>query len=260
MKRTHYRTIFISDLYLGFRGANTKALAAFLKSIECDTLYLVGDVFDLWAMAIKGRISWEPDCNAVLRRILKMMKHGTKVVYIIGNHDDAIRHFVPVTLGSDVIITNEHIHTTAAGKKFLVIHGDQFDFVAKWLSMVGSWLYDWLIVFNGFVHNIRMALGFKRYWSFSAMVKKRTKRALSAVKDFETAVLLYAQSQGCDGAICGHIHTDKLYEKDGITYANCGDWVESLTALVEHSDGRLEILHWHDMTAKGIEDLTTQVA
>jgi len=248
-QRTHYRSIFISDLHLGFRGAKTKNLLSFLKSVECEYLFLVGDVFDLWA--IKG---WSPDCTAVLRRILKMMKSGTKVIYITGNHDDAIRFYAPIAFGDEIEFANEYIHTTASGLRLLLIHGDIFDFVSKWLSHVGAHIYDWLIRLNSLVHRIRMLFGIKKYWSLSAYLKRRTKKALNVVKSFETTVIRYAQSKNCGGVICGHIHTAAMTEHDGVLYVNCGDWVESLTAIVEHPTGNLELIHWHDLEKTGVED------
>lgn len=229
--REHYRAVFISDLHLGSRGSKAKNLLAFLKSIECEQLYLVGDVFDMWAM--KSKIWWNEDCTAVIRRILKMMKHGTKVTYLAGNHDDAMRHFIPISFGTEIEIVDEAIHVTSSGDRYLIIHGDIFDFVARWLAIVGAHIYDWLLACNGFVHKIRLMVGFKNYWSLSGYLKKKTKRAVSAVKDFETAVLRYAAKKNCTGVICGHIHSAKLYTVNGIKYVNCGDWVESLTAIVE---------------------------
>lgn len=240
--RIKYRSVFISDLHLGFRGCNSKALLLFLKSIECDNLFLIGDVFDFWA--IRSKIWWNSECTAVIRRILKMIKSGTKVIYLPGNHDDDLRHFLPFAFGSEIEFADEYVYTTLTGKKLLLIHGDIFDVVAKWLSILGSHVYDWLLVSNGVLHKIRMLLGYKKYWSLAGYLKKRTKKALSAVKDFENAVIHHAHKAGCSGVICGHIHTAVMYEKDGMLYINCGDWVESNTAIVENLDGKFELIHW----------------
>lgn len=246
-KRTYYRAVFISDTHLGFRGAQAKALVSFLKSIECDTLYLVGDIFDLWAM--RKKIWWDQDCNQVLRRVLKMAQNGTRIVYIPGNHDEAIRGFLPITLGADIEIVNETIHRTSSGDEYLLIHGDQFDVVVghmKWLAVLGSTIYDWLMAVNGWLHILRVRLGYHTYWSLAGYLKKKAKKAVSFMRDFETAVINHAQKQGCTGVICGHIHNAKLHmNDDGIIYANCGDWIESLTALVENNEGKIELLHWH---------------
>jgi UDP-2,3-diacylglucosamine pyrophosphatase LpxH len=249
--RTHYRAVFISDLHLGFRGSQAANLASFLKSIECEYLFLVGDVFDLWNFQ-----NWTKDCTAVIRRILKMMKNGTKVIYTIGNHDDSIRQFIPLTFGDEIQVVDEYEYTALNGSRFLVIHGDIFDFVARWLAMVGAHIYDVLLFVNHWVHKIRMLVGFKRYWSLSAFLKRRTKKALDVVKNFRSAVLHYARSKNCDGVVTGHIHTAVMEQVDNMLYVNCGDWVESLTAFVEHTNGQFELIHWHDMTTVGIEDVT----
>jgi UDP-2,3-diacylglucosamine pyrophosphatase LpxH len=254
-RRTHYRSVWISDLHLGFRGCKAKQLHNFLKSIECDFLYLVGDVFDL--MAMRSRIHWDAETTGVIRRILKMMKRGTRVVYITGNHDEPIRLFVPFAAGSEIAIENEIIHVTKSGKRLMVIHGDKFDFVVghmKWLTILGSRLYDWLLSLNSILHTVRVRLGFTKYWSLSAYLKSKTKRAISFVHDFESAAMLYAEKNECCGVICGHIHTPKMYVDRGILYANCGDWVESLSALVENDEGNLELVHWHDLDDEGIHD------
>jgi UDP-2,3-diacylglucosamine pyrophosphatase LpxH len=250
--RTHYRAVFLSDLHFGFRGAKPKNLLAFLKSIECEYLYLVGDIFDLWAM--KDKIFWNADCTAVIRRILKMMQQGTQIVYVTGNHDAAIRNFVPLLLGNALHVVDEHIHVTADGNRLLLIHGDRFDFVAKWLSVLGSHIYGSALAMNNVLYRIRKVLGFKQYWSLSGWLKNKTKRALEAIKSFEDAVLCYAAQQNCTGAICGHIHTAKISLRDGLLYANCGDWVESMSAIVETSNGKLELIEWHDMTNHGIDE------
>lgn len=248
-QRTQYKAVFISDLHLGFRGAKPQNLLAFLKSIECEILFIVGDGFDLWAMN-----GWNQDCTAVIRRILKMMKHGTKLIYIPGNHDEAIRQYLPLAFGEEILVVNEYEYVTISGVKLLVIHGDIFDFVSKWLSHVGTHIYDWLIFFNHWLHKFRMLCGFKKYWSLSAYLKQKTKRALNAVKNFRDAVIRYARSKKCGGVVAGHIHTAVMEQVDDMLYVNCGDWVESLTAFVEHMDGKLEIIHWHDLTKTGVED------
>ena len=250
--RTHYYAVFLSDIHLGSRGCKAKQLLAFLKSITCEYLYLIGDIFDLWAM--KGKVWWNQYCTDVLRRILKMIKQGTKVIYVLGNHDEPIRHFVPLTFGTEITVVDETIHQMFDGTRLLIIHGDRFDFVARWLSILGSHIYDRLLLLNGVVHKIRVILGFRKYWSLSAYLKKRTKRALSVIQSFEDAVLRYAKKINCDGAIVGHIHTAKLTTVDDIIYGNCGDWVESLTALVETEEGHLKIIQWHDLMDEGVED------
>lgn len=248
-KRTYYRAIFLSDLHLGFRGAQAKQLLSFLKSVECDILYLVGDIFDLWAM--KNKIWWDVNCSEVLRRILKMVKSGTKIVYLPGNHDDQIRNFIPFTLGPEIEFVDTTIHITSSGLRFAILHGDQYDVVVghmKWLAVLGHHLYDLLLMCNGTLHFIRTKLGYHQYWSLAAYLKSKAKKAVSFVKDFEKAVLIHAAENDCNGVICGHIHTPKIYTTDeGLVYANCGDWIESLTALVENGEGNLELIQWHDI-------------
>jgi len=246
--RQHYRAIFISDTHLGFRGAKAKNLLSFLKSVECHYLYLVGDIVDLWEM--KKGILWDLDSSSVIRRIMKMSQDGTKVVYVPGNHDEAIRHFLPFEMAENVSFCDETFHTTSNGTKFNIIHGDQFDFVIghmKWLAVLGTTLYDWLLSLNDVLHSVRVRLGYHTYWSLAGYLKHKAKGAVSFMRDFETAVVHHAKKQECDGVVCGHIHRAKLEMIDGIQYANCGDWVESLTALVEDVDGRLRLIHWHDL-------------
>ena len=204
----------------------------------------------MWAMN-----GWNEDCTAVIRRILKMMKRGTKVIYLPGNHDEAIRQFIPMTFGDEIQVVDEYVYRMVSGMDLLVIHGDIFDFVSKWLSHVGTHIYDWLIFCNHWVHKLRMAVGMKTYWSLSAYLKRKTKKALSAVKNFEDSVVRYAEKKKCAGVVCGHIHTATMTHRDGMLYVNCGDWVESLTAFVEHVDGKLEIIHWHDLTMNGVDDV-----
>jgi UDP-2,3-diacylglucosamine pyrophosphatase LpxH len=255
-KRTHYRAIFISDSHLGFRGAQARQLLSFLKSVECDTLYLVGDILDLWEM--KKGIQWDEYSSEVLRRLLKMVKAGTRIVYLPGNHDDQIRNFIPFVLGSNIEFVDTTIHTTSSGLQFSILHGDQYDVVVgnmKWLAVLGHHLYDILLKFNGTLHFIRTKLGYHEYWSLAGYLKSKAKKAVSFIQDFEKAVLLHAEKDHSDGVICGHIHTPKIFKaENGLIYANCGDWVESLTALVENAAGDIELLYWHDLTHDGIED------
>lgn len=254
--RTHYRAIFISDAHLGFRGANAKQLLAFLKSVECEYLYLVGDIFDLWEMS--KRIWWNVDCTAVLHRILKMAKSGTKIVYVPGNHDEAIRTFLPFILGPEFEFVEETSHTTATGVEYGVIHGDQFDGIIgriRWLCKIGNVLYGKLLMLNSVLHHIRVAMGFHTYWSLAGFLKHKAKKAVSFMKDFETSVVKHAKKHKRAGIICGHIHHAKVETIDGIIYANCGDWVESLTALVENAAGEIELIHWHDLQAVGVIDV-----
>jgi UDP-2,3-diacylglucosamine pyrophosphatase LpxH len=176
-----------------------------------------------------------------------MIKNGTKVIYVVGNHDEALRQLIPITFGDEITIIDEYVHITADDKKLLILHGDCFDFVSKWLSRFGSRIYDWLIVVSNLLHHIRLMLGFKTHWSLAGALKKKTKRALNAIKNFEDIMIRYAKSKKCDGVICGHIHTANLNINlvENFVYGNCGDWIESLTAITEKSNGELHLIRWH---------------
>ena len=246
--KIHYKAVFISDTHLGFRGAQPLALLSFLKSIECDKLYLVGDILDVWEM--KTNIHWDDACSEVVRRLLKMAHNGTKLIYLPGNHDEVIRQFLPITLSSNIEIVDQIIHVTSSGDKFAVIHGDQYDAIVsnlKWLAIVGSKLYDWLITANGVLHKVRTKLGYSTYWSLAGYLKQKAKNAVNFISSFETALIHHAKKLECDGVICGHIHMAKITNQEGMIYANCGDWVESLTAICEDESGQLKKINWHDI-------------
>jgi UDP-2,3-diacylglucosamine pyrophosphatase LpxH len=240
-----YRTVFISDSHLGFSAIRAEELSAFLKHVRCDRLYLVGDIIDLWALRSKWR--WPAMHNQVVRRILKIAKRGTTVTYVPGNHDDALRQYIGLDLGG-VRLAKQAVHRTADGRSLLITHGDEYDLVvhhSRFLSMLGAWAYDHLITLNRAVDSVRAVFGFKR-WSFSQAIKLRVKAACTFVSKFETALLAEADRRGLDGVICGHVHQPEIrdVEINGRTrlYANCGDWIERATALVEHDDGRLELI------------------
>lgn len=238
-----YRTVFISDLHLGTRGCQAELLLDFIRSIECDTLYLVGDIVDGWKL--KSGWYWPQSHNDVVQKILRMARKGTAVVYVPGNHDDRVRDFIGVHFGG-VVVARDAIHQTADGLRWLVMHGDEFDGVvqqARWLALLGDWSYRFILALNTGYNRVRRRLGFG-YWSLSAFLKGKVKNALQFVEDFEQAVAAEAGRRGVDGVICGHVHKAEMRHIDGVRYVNDGDWVESCTALVEHADGRLEILEW----------------
>ena len=240
---TKYRTIFISDIHLGTKRAQTELLLHFLKHTECDTLYLVGDIIDNWAL--KRSWHWDQSHNDVIQKILRKARKGTKVVYIPGNHDEKFRAFTRQNFGGVSIRLND-IHRTANGKRYLVLHGDEFDGVvlyAKWLAYLGDRAYEFAVNANYYFNRIRRFVGLP-YWSLSAYLKRKVKRAVEFIGNFEEAVVKKAQFKKVDGVICGHIHTPEMRMIDGIHYCNDGDWVESCSALVEHSDGRFELLDW----------------
>ena len=244
MKKT-YKSIFISDIHLGTRGCQADALCSFLKDNTADNLFLVGDIIDGWRLKKKW---YFPQSHAnVFRRILTAAKRGTNVVYIVGNHDEILRSFIPfgITFGN-IEIVNRYDYTGINGKKYLIVHGDMFDKIMienKWLMHIGDFVYDSLIWINNHFNAIRSLFGM-RYWSLSKWLKHNTKEALNFIYKFEDFVADYCRKKGYSGIICGHIHTAAIKDLNGIEYMNDGDWVESCTALVEHHDGTWEIIYY----------------
>lgn len=238
-----YRTVFVSDVHLGTRGCQAEMLLDFIRHMECDTLYLVGDIVDGWKM--KSGWYWPQAHNDVVQKILRLARKGVNVVYIPGNHDDRIRDFCGIHFGG-VVVARDAIHEGADGRRFLVTHGDEFDGVvqhAKWLAFLGDYSYRGLLAANTLFNRVRRRMGFG-YWSLSAYLKTKVKNALHFIENFEGAVAEEARRRGVDGVICGHIHKAEMRQIEDILYINDGDWVESCTALVEHMDGRMEILEW----------------
>jgi len=241
--RLAFRTIWISDTHLGTSGCKAELLLDFLKSTDCETLFLVGDIIDGWQLR-KGWY-WPPRHNDVVRCVLKKAKHGTRVVYVPGNHDEAFRDYVGLNFGG-VELLPEAIHETADGRRLLILHGVEFDGVvlyARWLAFLGDYAYTLLLKLNGLINGVRRYLGLP-YWSMSAEIKKRVKNAVQFISSFEQAVAHAAAERGANGVVCGHIHTAEIRTIGDVTYYNDGDWVESCTALVEHADGRMEIVDW----------------
>ncbi len=244
----HYRTIWLSDIHLGTRGCKADFLLDFLRNTESEQLYLVGDIIDGWRL--RKSWYWQQSHNDVIQKILRRARKGTKVVYIPGNHDEWLREYCELQVGG-VQVMEEAIHETADGKRLLVVHGDAFDGVvryAKWLAFLGDWAYDAAIRLNHWFNLIRRKLGYP-YWSLSAYLKGKIKNAVQFIGNYADAVSGEARRRGVDGVVCGHIHHAKIREMNGVLYCNDGDWVESCTALVEHFDGRLEVIHWMDLRA-----------
>jgi UDP-2,3-diacylglucosamine pyrophosphatase LpxH len=244
-KRRRYRTIWISDIHLGTRGCNDRLLIDFLDHVDSDTLYLVGDIIDGWRM--KKRWYWPERHSAIVRRIMKRAKRGTEVVYIPGNHDEMFRGFAGLDFGG-VQIRKKAIHTTADGRRLLVLHGDEFDAVvmgARWLAFLGDAAYGFLLNLNVVVNWVRRHFNLP-YWSLSKHAKHRVKNAVEFISRFEEAVAHEALLKKVDGVVCGHIHNAEQRQFGDVVYYNDGDWVEGCNALVEHFDGRIEILHWAD--------------
>jgi UDP-2,3-diacylglucosamine pyrophosphatase LpxH len=238
-----FRTVFISDVHLGFRGCSADYLLDFLRSIETDTLYLVGDIIDLWSL--KKSFFWPQAHNNVIRTILGMAKRGTRVVYIPGNHDSIFRDYDGLVFGN-VEIRREAIHETADGRRLLVLHGDEFDAVIKaspLLEALGNRAYAFILRLNRYVNFFRRHFGFP-YWSIAAYLKHKVKNAVKYIANFEQALADEARRRNVQGLVCGHIHRAEITEIDGVLYCNDGDWVESCTTLTEDCNGRLAILRW----------------
>ncbi|MBU6268448.1 MAG: UDP-2,3-diacylglucosamine diphosphatase [Sphingomonadales bacterium] len=238
-----HRTVWISDIHLGTRGCNAELLVDFLRSIECETLFLVGDVVDGWRLR-KGWY-WPDAHNEVVRRVLKMAHRGTRVVFVAGNHDEMLRDYAGMTFGG-VELVLEAEHRTADNRRLLVTHGDSFDGVvlyARWLALLGDKAYGLLLRANIAFNAVRRRFKLP-YWSLSAYLKNRVKNAVQYVWSYEEAVAREAVERGFDGVVCGHIHSAAIREFGGIAYHNCGDWVESCTALAEDAQGQITVIDW----------------
>ncbi len=247
--RPAYRSVFISDIHLGTRGCRSDFLADFLQHMSCQHLFLVGDIIDGWRL--RKSWYWDDSHDQVIRLVLRHARAGTEVVYIPGNHDEMFRAWLPPMFpgGLEVAgikLRKEAAHTTADGRRLLVMHGDEFDSVvryAKFLALLGDWAYTAALVVNRWFNAGRRRLGYP-YWSLSAWLKRQVKEAVKAIDRFETALAGEARRRGFDGVVCGHIHHAEMRMVNGVLYLNDGDWVESCTALVEHHDGRLELIDW----------------
>ncbi len=247
-ERRRFRTVWISDVHLGTRGCNAGLLIDFFDHVDCETMYLVGDIIDGWRL--KKKLFWPPEHNDIVWRVLKRARRGTRVVYIPGNHDEMFRQFAGLDFGG-VEIALQAVHTTADGRKLLVLHGDEFDAIMlahRWLAFAGDTAYTLLMRLNYAVNRVRTALGLP-YWSLSKMAKNKVKNAVQFIGRYEDTVAHEAKVRGVDGVVCGHIHHAEIRAIEGIDYYNDGDWVEGCTALVEHFDGRMEVLHWADEVA-----------
>lgn len=242
-KQRHYKTLFLSDIHLGTRGCNAELLLEFLKAHHCDTLYLVGDIIDGWKM--RSGIYWPQSHSNVLRRIFTLTKRGTKVVFVTGNHDEFLRRYTPMQLGN-LEVVDEATHHSADGRKILVVHGDQFDVITRyhrWIAFLGDAGYTMLLHANTVLNRLRLKYGYG-YWSLSAWIKGKVKKAVNFIGDFEQAVAHECRRNRFDGVICGHIHHAEIRSLEDLTYMNCGDWVESCTALAEDDQGNFRVIRW----------------
>lgn len=244
MTRSRVRSVFISDVHLGTRACQAERLLDFLKAYPAEHLFLIGDVLDFWAM--RREVRWTGAQNTVVQKILRRARHGERVVFIPGNHDELLRAHVGVRFGG-IRVVREWVHTAADGRRYLLMHGDEFDPVIRhqrWLAVLGDISYTWLVRVNTWLSWIRRRLGVTGYWSLAGYAKRKVKVALSFVGDFERLATEAARERGLDGVICGHIHVAAVHEVGNLTYVNCGDWVDSCTGIVEHHDGRFELVRW----------------
>lgn len=243
-----YRTLFISDVHLGSKAAKTDFLLDFLRLHDADTIILVGDIVDGWRL--KRTWYWPQPCNDVVQKLLRKARKGTRIIYIPGNHDEFMRDFPGVHFGG-IEVANRHIHEAGDGRKYLVLHGDEFDVVvrnARVLAYLGDWAYDTAIAINVVLSAVRRRLGLP-YWSFSAWAKLQVKHAVNFIGEFQKVVAEEARRNGVDGVICGHIHHAVIDQMDDIRYINTGDWVESCTAVAEHQDGTMELITWRQLAS-----------
>lgn len=240
-----YKSIFISDVHLGTKYSKTEKLLSFMRKNESENLYLVGDIIDGWAL--KRKIKWAQSHSDVIQKLLRKARKGTEVYYITGNHDDFLRPFLPVVLGERIHILNEAEYDAINGKKYYITHGDFFDSITmtkKWLSILGDYSYEILLHLNDPINRIRKIFGINRYWSLSKYMKDNVKSSVNFITDFENVLAQYAKTNKYNGIICGHIHKAEIRKIGDIDYMNCGDWVESCTALVETHEGEWKIIEW----------------
>ena len=238
------RSVFLSDIHLGTRACQAESLLDFLREYSSEQTFLIGDIIDFWAMS--RSICWTPAQNTVVQKLLRRARHGERIVLVPGNHDEALRDYCGTVFG-DIEVASELVHETVDGRRFLLIHGDVFDQVTRhhrWVAILGDKAYEVLVRLNAQLSWVRRKLGIPGYWSLAGYAKRKVKTALNFIFDFEESAVHHARDRGLDGVICGHIHWATIREINGLTYINCGDWVDSCTAIVEHFDGRLELVAW----------------
>ncbi len=241
----HYRSIFISDIHLGTKFSKAELLLEFLRDNESDNLYLVGDIIDGWA--IKRKLRWPQSHSDVIQKILRKARKGTTVYFVTGNHDEFLRPFLPLILGDRLFVGNEFDYVSEEGKRYYVAHGDFFDSITmtkKWIAVIGDYGYDTLLHLNNILQIFRKMLGVRKHWSLSKYVKDNVKKSVSFINDFEGVLAKYANHKGYDGVICGHIHKAEIKKIKETDYYNCGDWVESCTAVVETLEGEWKMIEW----------------
>lgn len=238
------RSLFLSDIHLGTRACQAERLLDFLREHSSEQTYLIGDIVDFWAMH-RG-VYWTQAQNTVVQKLLRRARHGERIVFIPGNHDEALRDYLDVSFG-DIEVREEAIHETADGRRLLLVHGDAFDQVTRyhrWVAVLGDVAYNLMVRLNLWLSWIRRSLGIAGYWSLAGYAKRKVKTALNFIFDFEDCAIRHARERGLDGIVCGHIHWATIKQIDGLLYVNCGDWVDSCSAIVEYFDGRLELVVW----------------
>jgi UDP-2,3-diacylglucosamine pyrophosphatase LpxH len=245
MEARRHRAIWLSDIHLGSRGCRAEFLLDFLRHNEADHIYLLGDIVDGWRL--RRQWYWPRLHNDVVQKLLRKARKGADIIYVAGNHDEFLRDFLGLSFGG-IRVEDEAVHTTADGRRILMLHGDRFDGVvryAKWLAVLGDWAYEFALFVNRHFNAVRRRLGYP-YWSLSSYLKHRVKNAVNFISDFERLVAEEAARRDVEVVVCGHIHKAEMRYIDGTLYCNTGDWVESCTAMVEDADGRLRVLHWAD--------------
>ena len=241
----NYKSVFVSDIHLGTKDSKAENFLDFLKDIECENLFLVGDIIDGWSL--KRKMIWEQSHSDVIQKILRKARKGTKVFYILGNHDEFIKPFLPLYFGDNLTLLNDYSYVGIDKKRYFITHGDMFDTITmtkKWLAILGDKAYVTLLAINRPLNQIRKLVGYKRFWSLSKYLKNNVKKSVAFICEFEDIMSQYAKKNGYDGIICGHIHHPEIKNIGDMRYLNCGDWVESLSAIVETYDGEWKIIEF----------------
>jgi UDP-2,3-diacylglucosamine pyrophosphatase LpxH len=253
------RALFLSDIHLGSRACQAVRLLEFLRQYECETIFLLGDIVDFWSL--KRVVHWPASHNTVVQKVLRLARRGVKIFYIPGNHDEALRDYLGASFGN-IRVKRDHVHVATDGKRYALLHGDQYDQVttcARWISVLGDVSYNLLVDLNQVLSWLRRKLGASGHWSLADYAKRKVQGAATFISGFEQALARHATKLGVDGVICGHIHTPALKRLDDILYLNCGDWVDSCTAIVEHPDGRMELVR-HGEFPTGIDGHADELA
>ena len=248
-----FRSLFISDVHLGTRGCQAEHLLDFLRWHDADTIYLVGDIVDGWQL--RSTWHWPQAHNDVVQKLLRKGRKGARLIYVPGNHDEFLRGYYGTHFGGIEVVAHA-VHVAADGTRYIVTHGDQFDLVvqnARWLAHLGDQAYTLALAVNTTLNWVRRRLGLP-YWSISKWAKARVKNAVNYIGDFERTLSFEALRHQTDGVICGHIHHAVIREVANVRYINCGDWVESCSAAVEHFDGEFEILTWTSRASDSVAD------